>query len=194
MVIESDRSCLTGIVILLSCLAAVQQSHAQERKLTDLEIYQMDSTAKDFAIDLIDARVWTKDSDEYRQFRRYAPKDTVRVAVYDIENRRFSDTRATEMTGAEYRRALATARAIQAYARLDDDAKARINQEIYGQATVPERGTEAHTQGRRRIANLAGIIGGEAHARPAESSRPPMSSKDAPKDSTKDTKPGGGRS
>ncbi len=141
---------------------------AAGKGLTDAEIYQIDTTAKDFAIDLIDARIWTKDSDEYRQFRRYAPRDTVRIAVYDTDNRRFFENRFTEITGAEYRRALATARAITSYARLDADGQARINQEIYGQATTPERGSDAHTRGRERIARIAGIVAGERQARPAE--------------------------
>jgi hypothetical protein len=136
-------------------------------RLTEAQIAQIDSTAKDFVIDMFAAGVWTKESDEYKQFLRYDPKAEVRIAVYETEGRRFSDNLVTVITGAEYRRSLVTARAIASYPKLDKDAQARINLEIYGQPTTPERGTKPHDRGRERIVRLAFVVAGEAHARPA---------------------------
>jgi hypothetical protein len=135
--------------------------------LTDAEIYQIDSEGKDYAIDLFAAGVWTKESDEYRQFRRYGPKAEVRIATYDTERRQFTDN-YTVISGAEYRRALAQARSVASYPKLDKEGQARINLAIYGQRTIPERGSEAHNRGRERIARLAGVVAGERHARPAD--------------------------
>ncbi len=140
---------------------------AADQGLTEAQIDRTESETKDYVIDLMAAHIWTKDSDEYRQFRRYGARDTVRIATYDSENRRFTDN-VTEITGAEYRRAFVTARAFASYARLDTEAQERINMEIYGQRTRPERGTDAYNRGRDKIATLASIISGEHHARPAQ--------------------------
>jgi hypothetical protein len=150
---------LTGPVRLPETFAKDKQS------LTEAEIYKMDSISKDFVIDLFSAGVWKKDHDEYRLFTHFEPNASVRIANYDRIKAKFT-SEVTDITGAEYRRALVTAKAFGNYNKLDDEGKKRVNMEFFGQETRPERGSEKHKFAGERLKVALAVVGGEVFTRP----------------------------
>ena len=147
-------------------LGLVPLAAAADKDLSEADIYKMESGSKDFVIDLIAAGVWKKDGDEYKLFAKYDAKKKFDIPRFDEKERKFLENDTFPITGAEYRRALVAVKALAPvnYNKLDDDGKKRVNTEIFGQETKPEKGTDAYKAGIDRVKHLVNIIGGEAYA------------------------------
>lgn len=145
-----------GVLLVLGPLPVAGAAE----KLTDTEMYKMESGTKDFIIDLIAAGVWTKDSDEFKQFNKYDPKAKLNIPKYNEKKEDF-EKETFPLTGAEYRRILVSAKAFASYNELDKDGQKRVNMEFFGQETKPERGTTKYNAGIDKAKNLIYIILGE---------------------------------
>ena len=131
-------------------------------------LYKMESTSLYFAAAFLDKGIWKEDGDEFALFTLYDPKAAVRVAPYDRVKKDFNLEAVTEISGAEYRRAVATLKAFASYSKLDAEAQRRIDLELFGQETRPAKGTGKHSAGVEKIGKAVEIINGEIVARPAK--------------------------
>lgn len=151
---------------------------------TTAEIYKMESKSLFFAAELLDKEVWKEDSDEFKLFKKYDPKDMVKVAEWDDEKGNFKylkpDTiSVVEISGAEYRRNFSALKAFTSYNKLSEEAQKRVNLEFWGQETRPEKGTKEFTAGKEKIKKAVNVIGGEDVARPADTGKPPVVGKNS---------------
>jgi len=135
---------------------------AEDTALSEAEIYKMESGSKDFVIDLIAAGIWTKDCEQYQQFKKYDPTAKLNIPRWDETTKKYKVDDTFSITGAEYRRALSAAKAFSNYSKLDDDAQKRVNVELFGQEDKPEKGTEKYDAGIDRVRYLLHVISGEA--------------------------------
>jgi hypothetical protein len=148
------------------------RTEAGEQTLTEAEIYKLESGSKDFLVDLIAAGVWKKGDDQFNLFNKYAPEARLRIPRVDAAGKPSSE-RDFSITGAEFRRAVISAKAYASYAKLDDDGKKRAYREFFGQETRPERSTAAYKMGLEKMKRATDILRGEPQAVAALEPVPP---------------------
>jgi len=158
---------ILGLSILLvgsalPTLGTLSVAAAADKALSDAQIKKMESGTEGFVNDLIAAGVWTKDCDEYKQFNKYESKAKLNIPKFDTKAKKYVEGDTAPITGAEYRRALASVRAYANANKLGNEGKKRVNMEFFGQETRPERGTDKYNAGIDRIKNLLYMIAGEA--------------------------------
>lgn len=152
---------VTGVMYSRTGKPAPADKKRPEKQLTDADIEKMESATKDLVKDLLDAGIWTKTGDEYREFMKYKADAVIPIQVDLLKRVLLSQKpEVIFIDGAEYRRALALNAAFTPgnYDKLDDRAKRRANKEVFGQEKRPEGGTDAYKAGVETINRVLLII------------------------------------